>query len=91
LRTVEVDVTRGSLDRLKVFSALGVPEVRRCDGRALQFLQRQNRGTYWARAYSRSFPILPVAQANRFLELGRASDKNAWIRSIRKWVREHLF
>jgi len=67
-----------------------VPEVWRCDRRTLQFLHRQNRGTYRARAFSRNFPTLPVDLATRFLELGRASDKTEWIRSFRSWVREHL-
>jgi len=87
---IEVDVTHGSLDRLKVFSALRVPEVWRYDGRTLQFFHRQTRGTYRARAHSRNFPTLPVDLATRFLERGRASDKTAWIRSFRNWAREHL-
>jgi len=87
---IEVDVTHGSLDRLKVFSALGVPEVWRYDGRTLQFLHRQTKGTYRARAYSRNFPTLPVDVAAQFLERGRIGDKTAWIRSFRNWIREHL-
>ncbi|MFI5459273.1 MAG: Uma2 family endonuclease [Isosphaerales bacterium] len=87
---IEVDVTHGSLDRLKVFSALGVPEVWRCDGRTLQFLHRQKGGGYRAREYSRNFPTLPVDLARRFLEQGRTSDKSGWVRSFRNCIREHL-
>ena len=49
---IEVDVTHGSLDRLKVFAALGVPEVWRSDSRTLQFLHRQPKGNYRARTAS---------------------------------------
>jgi Uma2 family endonuclease len=87
---IEVDVTRGSLDRLKVFSALGVPEVWRSDARTLQFFHRQNRGAYRARRYSRNFPTVPVDLVSRFLERGRASDKTGWIRSFRNYIRENL-
>jgi len=87
---IEVDVTHRSLDRLKVFSALGVPEVWRCDTRVLEFLHRQNRGTYRRRAYSRNFPTLPVDLAAQFLDRGRAGDKTAWIRSFRNCIREQL-
>ena len=70
---IEVDVTRTSLDRLKIFAALGVPEVWRSTGRSLQFLHLQADGTYQARTTSRNFPTLhgligrsiPQARADR--------------------------
>lgn len=87
---VEVDVTRTSLDRLKIFAALGVPEVWRSEGRTLQFLHLQADGTYQPRATSRNFPTLRVSSLARFLKQGRTADKMAWIRSFRAFVREQV-
>ena len=87
---IEVDVTRTSLDRLKIFAAMGVPEVWRSTGRTLQFLHLQEDGTYQARTTSRNFPTLTVSSVNQFLKEGRTADKRAWIRSLRAFVREKL-
>jgi Uma2 family endonuclease len=87
---IEVEVTHHLLDRIPIFAALGVPEVWRCKGRTVEFLHRQKTGTYRARANSRNFPSLTAAVAASFLEQGRIKDTTAWIRSFRKYVREHL-
>lgn len=87
---VEVDVTRTSLDRLKIFAAMGVAEVWRSTSRSLQFLHLQADGTYQPRPTSRSFPALTVSAASRFLKEVRTADKTAWIRSFRAFVREKI-
>jgi Uma2 family endonuclease len=87
---IEVDVTHTSLDRLKIFAALGVPEVWRSDNRTLQFLHLQADGTYRRRTTSRNFPTLRVSSVARFLKQGRTADKTAWIRSFRAFVREQV-
>ena len=87
---IEVDVTRTSLDRLKIFAALGVSEVWRWKGRTLQFLHLQVDGTYRARATSRNFPTLRVSAIARFLEQGRTVETMDWIRSFRAFVRERV-
>src|SRR5262249_26959011 len=65
---IEVDVTHTSLDRLKIFAALGVPEVWRSDSRTLQFLHLQDDGTYLSRTISRNFLALRVSAVARFLK-----------------------
>jgi Uma2 family endonuclease len=87
---IEVDVTRNSLDRLKIFAALGVPEVWRSKGRTLQFLHLQADGTYRRRATSRNFPTLTVSSVARFLKQSRTADTMDWIRSFRAFVREQV-
>ena len=87
---IEVDVTRTSLDRLKIFAALGVPEVWRFKGRTLQFLHLQADGTYQPRATSRNFPTLRVSSVARFLKQGRTADSTEWIRSFRAFVQEKV-
>jgi Uma2 family endonuclease len=87
---IEVDVTRTSLDRLKIFAALRVPEVWRSKGQTLQFLHLQGNGTYRSRATSRNFPTLRVSSVARFLKQSRTASKTAWVRSFRAFVREHV-
>ncbi len=88
--SVEVDVTRTSLDRLEIFAAMGVPEVWRSTRRALRFLHLQADGTYQARTTSRNFPTLTASSVAQFLKEGRTAAKPAWIRSFRTFVREKV-
>jgi Uma2 family endonuclease len=87
---IEVDVTRTSLDRLKIFAAMGVPEVWRSTSRSLQFLHLQEDGTYQPRPTSRNFPTLLVSSVAEFLKQGRTADSTDWIRSFRSFVREKV-
>ena len=87
---IEVDVTASSVPRLPIFAALRIPEVWRLDGADLLFLHLQPDGTYLPLDRSRAFPDLPLADAARFLEQGQGSDKTAWIRSFRAYVRDTL-
>lgn len=87
---IEVDVTRTSLERLKIFAAMRVPEVWRSTSRALQFLHLQEDGTYQPRPTSRNFPSLPASAVAQFLKDGRSADKRVWIRSFRAFVREKV-
>ena len=86
---IEVDVTRASVDRLKIFAALGVPEVWRYDGRSLEILQLRE-GGYQPCETSRCFPGLSADAVGQFLEQGRGADKTTWIRSFRSFVKDHL-
>ncbi len=84
---IEVDVTRTSLARLKIFAAMRVPEVWRSTSRSLQFLHLQEDGTYQPRPTSRNFPALRASAVAQFLKEGRTADSTAWIRSVRAFVR----
>lgn len=87
---IEADVTHSSLDRLGIYAALGVREVWRFDGQALQFLHLQADGSFQPRDTSLNFPGLTLAAIARFLEQARDSDKTMWIRSFRAYVRDQL-
>src|SRR5207248_8848460 len=56
---VEVDVSRSSVSRQRVYAALGVPEMWRYDGE-LHVLHLQANGEYVERERSLSFPFLPI-------------------------------
>jgi Uma2 family endonuclease len=87
---VEVDITRSSLDRMGIYAELGVPEVWRYDGKNVTIYQRRPDGRYQLCETRRSFPGLRPADVERFLELGRTSDKILWARELRDWVHNEL-
>jgi Uma2 family endonuclease len=87
---IEVDVTSSSLDRIKIFAAMGVPEVWRSEGRALEFLHLQANGSYRRRTTSRNFPTLSASSVAQFLKQGRIAEPIDWVRSFRAFVREHV-
>jgi Uma2 family endonuclease len=87
---IEVDITTSSLDRMAIYAALGVPEVWRYDGRTVSMFQLQPAGQYQASVSSRSFPGLRPTDIERFIELGRTTDKIRWARELRDWARSEL-
>ena len=87
---IEVDITSSSLNRMRIYAGLGVPEVWRYDGSTLTMLRLQADGRYQPFETSRSFPGLRPADVERYLELGRTTDKLRWARELREWVRREL-
>lgn len=87
---IEVDVTRTSLDRLKIFASLGVPEVWRSTRRSLQFLHLRDDGGYQPRSTSRNFPSLGTSSVAQYLKEGRTAESMDWIQSFRAFVREQV-
>lgn len=85
---VEFDVTSSSLDRMGIYAALNVPEVWRYDGKTLRvFLLGEDR-QYLETDRSGNFPILPVAELNRFLNQWLEKDDTTIIREFRAWVQD---
>jgi Uma2 family endonuclease len=87
---VEIDVTSSSLDRLGIYAALGVPEIWRFDGEAIEVYQLQPSGQFTLEQQSHSLPFLPVSELVRFLHLYATTDETGWMRSFRDWVRSTL-
>ena len=87
---IEVDITTSSLDRMEIYSELRVPEVWRYDGRALGMYRLQANGEYQHGESSHCFSAVRPADVERFVELGRTTDKIRWARELRDWVRSEL-
>jgi Uma2 family endonuclease len=88
---VEVEISRGRLDKLGVYAGLGVPEVWRFDGEMLTILRLQPDGTYAAVPESPSLPeIRPEEVARWVCEGVSVENRTAWARRLRAWVREVL-
>src|SRR5947209_5155424 len=79
---IEVDVSRSSVSRQRVYAALGVPEMWRFDGK-LHVLHLQKSGEYVEGDRSLSFPFLPMAQVEAFILQIQELDENTLIRNFR--------
>lgn len=84
---IEVDVTRSSLDRIDIYSRLGVPEIWRCDGHRLEVLLRQESSGYLSTGCSAVFPFLPAAQLVKFLPVDETQTDLECLRKFLNWVR----
>ena len=88
---VEVDVTHSSLDRLRIYAVLGVPEIWRLEGDVLTFYARRTNRTCESVAASPTFPFLTPADVLPFVQQARqAGDDNAVTEQFRTWVRQRL-
>jgi Uma2 family endonuclease len=87
---VEIDVTHSSLDRMRIYAALGVPEVWRFEGGRLEVYLLADDSRYAQSAHSPTFPSIPVAELVRFVDMGVADSDTAMSRAFRAWVREQL-
>jgi Uma2 family endonuclease len=87
---IEVDVTHSSLNRMGIYSALGVVEVWRLTHDGLSFHVLQADGTYATAATSHAFPFVAPADLIRFLALRATTGENAVVRQFRDWVRQQL-
>ncbi|NLX95246.1 MAG: Uma2 family endonuclease [Rhodopirellula sp.] len=83
---IEVDISSSSLDQLRIYAALGVPEVWICDGDTIAIHHLADDGSYLRRDESLAFPFLPIDQVQHFLDQGKTVDETIWIRSFRSWV-----
>jgi Uma2 family endonuclease len=87
---IEVDITRSSLNRMAIYAALGVPELWRYDGQALEVYALQSGGTYQQQDHSPTFPALDLNAFTQFLRRSGAVDDTALARQFRAWVRANL-
>jgi Uma2 family endonuclease len=85
---LEVAISRNVLNRLRIYAALGVPEVWRYDGEAIQILLPGLKGEYQKSATSRALPQVPVAELARFLALRQGWSETQLVRQFRDWVRQ---
>ncbi len=85
---IEVDVSHSSLNRLRIYAALGVPEVWRLEGDSLTFhMLSGNR--YAISTRSLSFPLIAPGELIPFIHQARAAgDQTPVYRDFRAWVKQ---
>lgn len=86
---VEVDVTHKSLSRLEAYAKLGVPEIWRHDGKSLEFLRLDDKGSYLPLKRSVAFPRVSAKDIERFLNMLATADQNTILDGLIDWLDKH--
>ncbi|MBW4672135.1 MAG: Uma2 family endonuclease [Cyanomargarita calcarea GSE-NOS-MK-12-04C] len=86
---IEIDITSSSVNKLEIYSALGVPELWRYNGQNLKFYQLLE-GQYVESEFSVTFPIVSVSDMSRFIQQSKTMGEIALLKSFRVWVREKI-
>ncbi len=84
---VEIDVTHGSLDKFKIYAALGVPEVWLYDGKKISFYQLKS-NKYNQSETSQALPQLSATDLTGFIRLSETTGQTATLKSFRQWLGE---
>jgi Uma2 family endonuclease len=86
---IEIDITSSSVNKPGIYSALGVPELWRYNGRVLKFYQLIE-GQYVECEFSSAFPLVSIAEMSRFIEQSQTIGEIALLKSFRDWVKEKI-
>jgi Uma2 family endonuclease len=83
---IEIDLTHSSLLKLPVLAALGVPEVWRYRGDAVEVLQLGD-GRYESIDRSQVLPMLTAQAISEQVAASKATTQMTWLRQLRSWAR----
>ncbi len=86
---IEIDINSSSVNKFGIYSALGVPELWRYNGRVLKFYQLTE-GQYVGCDLSIAFPLVSVSEMSRFIEQSKTTGEIALLKSFRAWVRDKI-
>jgi Uma2 family endonuclease len=86
---IEIDITSSSVNKFAIYSALGVAELWRYNGRDLKFYQLVE-GQYIECEFSIAFSLVSVSEISRFIEQSKTMGEIALVKSFRAWVREKI-
>lgn len=84
---IEIDISNSSVNKFGIYSALGVPELWRYNGRDLKFYQLAE-GQYVECESSLAFSLISVTEMSGFIEQSKTLGDIALLKSFRSWVRE---
>jgi Uma2 family endonuclease len=88
---IEVEITSSCLDRIDIYANLGVPELWRFDGEALQPYRLRPDRAYETCDASPALPFVPLAELVPLLQQGLGTrQEGEWLLSVRAWVRERV-
>lgn len=82
---IEVDVTHSSIDKLSIFSSVGVPEVWRYDGSSRIYTLESPR--YVESTASKALPQVDRLLLDNLIEAHSSRSWPEWVRMVRKSVR----
>jgi Uma2 family endonuclease len=85
---LDVDVSHSSMNRLRIYARLGVPEVWRLDGDTLTFHVLVGK-KYEGRTHSLAFPLITPADLMVFVQQGRsAGDQIPICDAFQAWLQQ---
>ena len=85
---IEIDITRSSLNKLAIYSAIEVPEVWRFAGYELRIFRLQG-GQYVENPQSTVLPCVTASILTEFVQTSLKLETNAWVRSVRAWAQQY--
>ena len=85
---IEIDITSGSIQKLPIYAALGIPEVWHYTGNRMLILIL-TAGAYVEVEQSLALPGLTGAMIVPLIEDSQTLTRPAWMQSIREWARSH--
>ncbi len=83
---IEIDISRSSLNKFGIYSALGIPEVWRYEGESLRLYILHDDG-YNEVQQSTALPQLPIENLTVVLRQRSSVGETQLIRQFRRWVR----
>lgn len=86
---IEIDITSSSVNKLGIYSALGVSELWRYNGKELKFYQLEAEN-YTERELSLAFPLISVRDMSDFIQQVSLQGEVALLKSFRAWVRDKI-
>ncbi len=86
---IEIDITNSSINKFEIYSALGISELWRYNGRVLKFYQLTE-GKYIECEFSLAFSIVSVREMSGFIEQSQTLGEIALLKSFRAWVRDKI-
>jgi len=85
---LEVEVSRKSLNKLKLFAGLGIPEVWRFDRTMLTVYKLDDKGHYEIVDDSVNLPGFPVKDVADWIARAQTTDETRWAHSFQNWIRQ---
>jgi Uma2 family endonuclease len=83
---LEMEISRSALDKLRLFTSMGISEVWRCDGERVKIFVREA-DHYRESATSRALPLLSGEVLTRFLADSRTMLSPDWFQAVSEWAR----
>ena len=87
---IEVQISRSAINKLRTYSALGIPEVWLYRADKVRVMRLMTDGQYEEAEHSAFFPPGAMQGIREFLEKRGKPNETAWIKGFRQWVRQTL-
>lgn len=84
---IKIDITSPSLNKLSIYTRIGVPEIWRYDGKRVTILKLEGDGYVEANA-SVVLPPATGAALSNFVEKSQSMRRTAWLKEVRGWARK---